>query len=91
MKKALIFYGGWNGHTPCETANVFKSMLEQNGYDVTLSDILEILDKYENIEAFDLFVPMWTMGEITPEQSKNICAAVRCSIWILIISPPSSA
>ena len=32
MKKALIFYGGWDGHTPTQTANIYKEILEENGF-----------------------------------------------------------
>ena len=77
MKKALVFYGGWDGHTPVETARIYQEILERNGYEVTMSDTLSVLDSYENIKDYDLFVPMWTMGEIGREQCENICKAVE--------------
>jgi len=77
MKKALIFYGGWDGHTPTQTANIYKEILEENGFEVTMSDTLEILNDYDNIADFDLFAPMWTMGVLTAIQQKNICLAVE--------------
>ncbi len=77
MKKALVFYGGWSGHTPVETAHIFKDILEKNGFSVTMSDTLSVLDNYEDIADYDLFVPMWTMGEIGAEQCRNICKAVE--------------
>ena len=77
MKKALIFYGGWDGHTPKETAFLFRDMLEAEGFAVTLSDTLTCLDDYESLKQYDLFVPMWTMGQITWEQGQNICRAVE--------------
>ena len=76
MKKALIFYGGWEGHTPVETAQLFKEMLEKNDFEVTMSDTLDVLNDYEDIKKYDLFVPVWTMGEISNEQCENICRAV---------------
>lgn len=76
MKKALIFYGGWEGHTPKETAYLFRSMLEQDGFAVTVSDTLTVLDSFEEIQKYDLFIPMWTMGQITGQQCANICRAV---------------
>lgn len=76
MKKALIFYGGWNGHTPKETAMVFEEMLKEEGFCVTVSDTMDILNSYDNIADIDLFVPVWTMGEISNEQSQNILKAV---------------
>ena len=76
MKKALIFYGGWNGHTPKETAMVFEEMLKEEGFCVTVSDTMDILNSYDNIADIDLFVPVWTMGEISNEQSQNILKAI---------------
>lgn len=76
MKKALIFYGGWSGHTPYETALTFEKMLKEEGYDVTLSDTLDCLNNYEEISDIDLFVPDWTMGEISGVQASNISKAV---------------
>ena len=79
MKKALIFYGGWDGHTPKETAYLFKAILEAEQYEVTVSDTLSVLDDYEAITKYDLFIPMWTMGSITGEQCRNICRYCRLS------------
>lgn len=76
MKKALIFYGGWDGHTPKETGYLFKAWLEENGVEVTISDTLSVLDDFESIKQYDLFVPMWTMGSISRDQCQNICRAV---------------
>lgn len=76
MKKALIFYGGWDGHTPKETAALFADVLKNEQFEVTLSDTLSVLDSYDEITKYDLFVPVWTMGRIAPEQSRNICRAV---------------
>ncbi len=77
MKKALIFYGGWDGHTPKETAYLFKDMLEVEQYEVTVSDTLSVLDSYESITKYDLFIPMWTMGSISADQCRNISRAVE--------------
>ena len=34
MKKALIFWGGWNGHEPEKVSLRFERILEQNGFSV---------------------------------------------------------
>lgn len=75
-KKALIFYGGWDGHTPLETATLFKNILTDNGYSVTMTGDLAQLDDYDQIKEYDLFVPVWTMGEITSQQCDNVARAV---------------
>ena len=38
MKKALIFYGGWDGHTPKETAHLFAEILRGEGFETVLAD-----------------------------------------------------
>lgn len=82
MKKALVFYGGWDGHTPRETAEIFKDILEKNQFAVTLTDSMDILNNYEDIEQYDLFVPMVTMSSITGAQVGNITKAVSLGAGI---------
>lgn len=77
MKKAIIFQGGYEGHTPKETSEVFAKILKDEGFSVTVVDSLDIFDDYENIKDFDLFVPCWTMGEISGAQCNNILKAVE--------------
>ena len=76
MKKTLIFYGGWEGHTPYETALVFENILKRENYDVILTDNMDIFNSFDNIADIDLFVPVYTMGNMTAEQEKNIAKAV---------------
>ena len=40
-KKALVVWGGWDGHTPKASIDVFVPYLEQNGFDVTVSESLD--------------------------------------------------
>ncbi len=76
MKKVLVFYGGWSGHTPKETSECFAKILKDNGFEVTLADNLSCLNDKELLSTFDLFVPNVTMSSIEDEQCKNICEAV---------------
>lgn len=82
MKKALIFYGGYEAHTPFETAKVFEGMLKQEGYTVVMSDSMDVLNNYDDIADVDLFVPVWTMGQITTQQVLNISKAVSLGAGI---------
>ena len=43
MKRALIFQGGWDGHEPKLTSKRFGGMLEEAGFEVTISDTLDVL------------------------------------------------
>lgn len=82
MKRALIFQGGWQGHTPYETSMVFKAALEQHDFQVDVIDDLQFFNDYEAILPYDLLIPMWTMGTITHEQCQNICRAVAGGIGL---------
>ena len=75
IKKALVVWGGWDGHEPEQVADLFREMLESEGFGVTVSDSLDAFVKHD-LNGFDLIVPVWTMGQITPEQSKAVTAAV---------------
>lgn len=76
MKNALLFYGGWEGHTPKETTEIFAEILKEEGFHVVVEDTMQIFDSYENIKKFDLFVPNITMSEIKKEHCTNIAKAV---------------
>lgn len=67
-KKALIVWGGWDGHTPKACADLFAAWLEQKGFRVTVSSTLDIYTDKRRMRMFNLIVPIWTMGEITGEQ-----------------------
>ena len=76
MKKALIFQGGWDGHEPKLVSKRFAGLLEKNGYEVKITDILDTLLDREYLMGLDLIVPCWTMGDIPRECRENVCAAV---------------
>jgi type 1 glutamine amidotransferase len=82
MKKALIVYGGWEGHEPKLCTEIFAPMLRERGYDVTLSDTLDIYLNREFMQGLDLIVPIWTMGTITKEQEKGLLTAVASGVGL---------
>ena len=80
MRKALIVYGGWKGHDPDGVAQVFSEILKEENFDVTMS---ETLDSFaEDLSVYDLIVPIWTMGELSRDKEKNVCAAVASGVGI---------
>ena len=81
-KKALIVYGGWDGHEPEEVANIFKGILEQENFEVELSDSLDAYADGEKLKELDLIVPHWTMGEIEPQYVTNISEAVMSGVGL---------
>lgn len=80
MKKALIFYGGWEGHDPKGVSALFAEILREESFEVTLSDTMDIL--LTDLTVYDLIVPIWTMGTIQKEAEKNVCAAVAAGTGI---------
>ncbi|NQT08361.1 ThuA domain-containing protein, partial [Candidatus Bathyarchaeota archaeon] len=42
MKSALMVWGGWEGHEPKQCVDVFEPYLTEQGYDVEVSDTLEV-------------------------------------------------
>lgn len=75
-KKALIFWGGWDGHTPQQSAAVVRDMLTAHGMSVTVEAGTAVLVRAD-LSAFDLIVPMITMSTIEPEELKALTAAVE--------------
>lgn len=82
MKKALIVWGGWDGHQPKEVGEIFAGLLKEEGFDVTLSDTLASFENAELMASLDLIVPVWTMGQITQEQLRPLLEAVNAGCGI---------
>ncbi|MEV8564963.1 ThuA domain-containing protein [Streptomyces sp. NPDC051322] len=76
-RKALVVRGGWEGHQPVKTTELFLPFLRDRGFDIDVSETLEVYTDAERLAATDLVVQCWTMGEITGEQSEGLAAAVR--------------
>lgn len=75
MKKALIVWGGWDGHEPRQVGERFAGVLEREGFSVTVSDTLEAFTQMD-LKTLDLIVPVWTMGTISREQCDAVVEAV---------------
>ncbi|RVD46377.1 MAG: hypothetical protein EOS30_20785 [Mesorhizobium sp.] len=75
-KKALIAWGGWEGHTPERSANVVRDMLERNGFAVTIGHGTAMFAD-PDLASFDLIVPVITMSTIEKAELKNLTQAVR--------------
>lgn len=79
---ALFVAGGWNGHTPFESANLIASLLQAEGYTTEISDTLDIFLDTDKLRTFDVIVPTWTMGEITPQQEQGLLSAVESGVGV---------
>ena len=82
MRKALIVWGGWDGHEPRQVADVFAGILRDHDFEVEISETLESFEDVEKLKALDLIVPVWTMGKITNEQVEPVSVAVASGVGI---------
>jgi type 1 glutamine amidotransferase len=76
-KRALIVWGGWEGHEPEATSTIFATALRGHGYEVDVETSLDVFLDAERLAATDLIVPVYTMSTITREQEAGLLAAVK--------------
>ena len=67
MKKALIVWGGWDGHEPKQCADIFEPYLKSQGYEVIVSNTLAAYTDQELMKSLNLIVPIWTMSSVTAD------------------------
>ena len=82
MKSAIMVWGGWEGHEPKQCVDIFEPYLREQGYDVEVSDTLDVYTDERKMKALDLIVPVWTQGEITREQETGLLEAVKAGVGI---------
>jgi hypothetical protein len=74
-KRALIVWGGWEGHEPQNVAGLFAEILDGEGFQVEVSGSLDAF-RERSLKEMHLIVPIVTMSRITPEQRDPVLAAV---------------
>lgn len=80
--RALIVSGGWEGHHPAATADIFARILRGEGFDVEVSTSLDTLTEPGRLEGLSLVVPNWTMGRISGEQVDALGRAVAAGVGL---------
>src|SRR5207302_2614347 len=81
-RKALIVWGGWDGHQPKEVAAIFDRVLREEGFETEVSNTLDAFKDESKLMGLSLIVPVWTMGQITPEQANPVFKAVSSGVGI---------
>lgn len=81
-KKALVVWGGWDGHQPKEVGALLAGVLRDSGFEVEVSNTLDAFNDVEKLKSLDLIVPVWTMGKITGEQVNAVADAVKSGVGI---------
>lgn len=82
MKRALMVWGGWDGHEPKQCVDIFAPFLQDNGFEVRIADTLDVYLESDYLQSLSLIVPVWTMGTITPEQEAGLLAAIRGGVGV---------
>ena len=76
-KKVLFIWGGWKGHEPEQSVNLFVPWLRSEGAEVTVSDTLDTYLDEKLMASLDLIVQIWTMDEISKEQEAMLLKTVK--------------
>jgi len=76
-RRALIVWGGWEGHEPDKVADLFEEILKAEGFEVEVSNTLDAFADEEKVRAMNLLVPVVTMSTITAEQRDPVLRAVN--------------
>ena len=75
--KVLVVWGGWAGHEPKQTVDVFVPWLTAQGFDVEVSNTLDAYLDAAKMKSLTLVVQSVTMGQITGAQEKGLLDAIR--------------
>jgi type 1 glutamine amidotransferase len=76
MQRALIVWGGWEGHKPRECAEILADLLREDGFEVMSTNDLTALGG-PDIEAMDLVIPLITNAEIADDVVDRLTLAVK--------------
>ena len=77
MSKALIVWGGWDGHEPAAVAELLRRVLADDGFDVETAGTLDAFTDDRRLAGVSLIVPCWTMGPLHDDQLGPVFRAVR--------------
>ncbi len=80
--RALVVWGGWDGHQPKETTARYAAFLRQQGFDVVVSDTLDSYADTVLMDSLTLIVQCWTMGQLSDAQWKGFSAAVQRGVGL---------
>jgi type 1 glutamine amidotransferase len=76
-KKILYVWGGWKGHEPEQSVDIFVSWMRSEGAEVTVSDTLDSYLDEDLMGSLDLVIQIWTMGKITRQQEAGLLKTIK--------------
>lgn len=75
-KQALIVRGGWDGHMPVETTELFLPFLRENGFDTRVEEGSAVYADDAFMDTVDLVVQVNTMNTIEDAEFRGLQRAV---------------
>lgn len=75
-KQALIVRGGWDGHMPVETTELFLPFLRENGFDTRVEEGTAVYADDAFMDSVDLVVQVNTMNTIEEPEFRGLQRAV---------------
>ena len=81
-KKVLMVWGGWEGHQPKQTVDIFAPWLTASGFDVEIANTLDVYLDADKMKSLSLIVQAFTMSQITGPQEKGLLDAVRGGVGL---------
>jgi len=80
-RDALIVWGGWDGHTPEQSAGIVAGMLETHGFTVAVESSTRAFADPQ-LKDLSLIIPVVTMATIERDEVANLCAAVESGVGL---------
>jgi type 1 glutamine amidotransferase len=75
-RQALVVRGGWDGHMPVETTNLFIPFLEENGFTVRVEESTAVYTDEAFMDTVDLIVQINTMNTIEDAEFAGLQRAI---------------
>ncbi|WP_418275198.1 ThuA domain-containing protein [Isoptericola jiangsuensis] len=75
-RRALVVRGGWEGHSPRETTDLFIPFLQAQGFAVRVEEDVEVYADAATMDATDLVLQCVTMSQISGDALAGLRAAV---------------
>lgn len=77
-----MVWGGWSGHEPQQCVEIFAPLLKEAGFEVRISDTLDVYLEKAYLDSLSLIVPVWTMGTIEKPQLAGLLAAIAGGVGL---------
>ena len=80
-RRALIVWGGWQGHEPEACARIIAQDLRGDGFEVAVEPGVKVFAA-PGLADFDLIVPIMTMSKIEKPELAGLTSAVRAGVGL---------